>query len=117
MLACEYSTGDFEAAAVPFWEEPEGGKRCNACFELRLTETAKLAKAGGYDCFTTTLSVSPHKNAELLNKIGSRLAGEYGVEYLYSDFKKCDGYKRSIELSRQFGLYRQSYCGCLSEHG
>ena len=114
MLSCDYDTGTFEAAAEPFWEEPEGGSRCRMCFELRLGETAKRAKNGGYDCFTTTLSVSPHKNAALLNEIGDRLAGEYGVEYVYSNFKKRDGYKRSVELSKQYGLYRQSYCGCLT---
>lgn len=112
MIECDYCAEDFETAAEPFWEEPEGGKRCRACFELRLKETAKRASDGGFGYFTTTLSVSPHKDASLLNEIGSKLAGEYGVEYLCSNFKKRDGYKRSIELSRQYGLYRQSYCGC-----
>ena len=114
MLTCNYDAEAFEAAAAPFWEEPEGGQRCRACFELRLRETAKRAKEGAYDCFTTTLSVSPHKDAMLLNEIGDSLAGEYGVEYLRSNFKKRNGYKRSIELSKQYGLYRQSYCGCKS---
>lgn len=92
---------------------PEGGERCFACYELRLRETAKRAKAGGCDYFTTTLSISPLKNAAKLNEIGERLAGEYGVAWLPSDFKKKDGYKRSIELSREYGLYRQDYCGCV----
>ena len=115
MIDCGYCTEDFEDAARLFWKEPEGGRRCRACFRLRLEETAKRAKSGEFDYFTTTLSVSPHKDAALLNEIGSELAIEYGVEYLYSNFKKRDGYKRSIELSKQYGLYRQSYCGCKAE--
>lgn len=91
---------------------PEGGERCFACYELRLREAAQAAKAGGYDYFTTTLTISPLKNAQKLNEIGQRLAQEYGVEYLPSDFKKKGGYQRSIELSREHGLYRQDYCGC-----
>jgi predicted adenine nucleotide alpha hydrolase (AANH) superfamily ATPase len=79
---------------------------------LRLGETAKRAKEGGFDYFTTTLSVSPYKDAALLNEIGDKLASEYGVMYLTSDFKKHDGYKRSVDLSKQYGLYRQAYCGC-----
>ncbi len=90
----------------------EGGKRCFRCYELRLRKTASLARREGYDYFTTTLSVSPYKNAEKLNDIGEKLSVEYGVEYLYSDFKKKEGYKRSIELSREHSLYRQDYCGC-----
>jgi len=112
MLACGYDAETFCAVASPFWEEPEGGRRCQACFELRLGEAARQAKEGGYDCFTTTLSVSPHKDAALINEVGSRLAGMYGVEYLRSDFKKCGGYHRCVELSKQYSLYRQSYCGC-----
>lgn len=91
---------------------PEGGERCFACYELRLREAAQMAKAGGYDYFTTTLTISPLKNAQKLNEIGQRLALEYGVAYLPSDFKKKGGYQRSIELSREYGLYRQDYCGC-----
>jgi predicted adenine nucleotide alpha hydrolase (AANH) superfamily ATPase len=93
--------------------EPEGGNRCFVCYELRLREAAQLAKEGGYEYFTTTLSISPHKNAEKLNEIGSRLAAEYGTFYLPSDFKKKNGYKRSIELSGEYNLYRQDYCGCV----
>ena len=92
---------------------PEGGERCFKCYELRLREAAKLAKEGDYDYFTTTLSISPLKNAQKLNEIGERLAGEYGVAYLVSDFKKRNGYKRSTELSKIYGLYRQDYCGCI----
>jgi hypothetical protein len=91
---------------------PEGGARCFACYELRLRETAEYAKANGYDFFATTLSISPLKNAQKLNEIGGRLAEEYGVSYLYSDFKKKDGYKKSTELSRAYNMYRQYYCGC-----
>ena len=108
-----YDSDVFEAATRPFWDEPEGGRRCRACFQLRLGETAKRAGEGRYDFFTTTMSVSPHKNAALLNEIGSELGKKNGAKHLYSDFKKRDGYKRSIELSKQYGLYRQTYCGCL----
>ena len=92
---------------------PEGGERCFKCYHLRLSETAEMARAGKYDYFTTTLSISPLKNAEKLNEIGDALAEEYGVAYLNSDFKKKNGYKRSVELSEQYGMYRQYYCGCV----
>jgi predicted adenine nucleotide alpha hydrolase (AANH) superfamily ATPase len=92
---------------------PEGGERCFACYELRLRKTAQLALAGRYDYFTTTLTISPLKNAAKLNEIGESLANEYGVAWLPSDFKKKNGYKRSIELSREYDLYRQDYCGCV----
>jgi hypothetical protein len=91
----------------------EGGERCFKCFELRLKKTAELAKSGGYDYFTTTLTISPLKNAAKLNEIGEMLACEYGVDWLMSDFKKKNGYKRSTELSREYNLYRQDYCGCV----
>lgn len=92
---------------------PEGGERCFKCYRLRLTEAAKAAREGGFDFFTTTLSISPHKNAQKLNEIGAELAAETGVSYLFSDFKKRNGYKRSCELSAVYGLYRQDYCGCV----
>lgn len=92
---------------------PEGGKRCFFCYEDRLYETAKTAKVGLYDCYCTTLSVSPYKNAEKLNEIGSKIAEKIGVTFLPSDFKKKQGYVRSIELSKEYGLYRQNYCGCV----
>lgn len=92
---------------------PEGGERCFACYELRLRETAKQAAAGVYDYFATTLTISPLKNAKKLNEIGEALAGEYGIAWLPSDFKKKNGYKRSIELSAEYDLYRQNYCGCV----
>ena len=93
--------------------DKEGGERCFVCYRLRLEAAARQAKAGGYDYFTTTLSISPLKNAAKLNAIGEELARQYGVPYLTSDFKKKNGYKRSTELSREYGLYRQDYCGCV----
>ena len=114
ILAPDYDNAAFKQAASQYADEPEGGKRCAECFSIRLEKTAQLASAGGYDCFATTLSVSPHKNAELLNEIGDRLGAAYGVQHLRSNFKKNDGYKRSIELSKQYSLYRQLFCGCTS---
>ncbi len=92
---------------------PEGGERCYSCYEIRLEEAARAAKAMKADCFTTTLSISPYKNAEWLNEIGGRFAEKYDIPYLFSDFKKKGGYHRSIELSKEYGLYRQDYCGCV----
>ncbi len=92
---------------------PEGGERCAKCFELRLRETAKEAKERGFDLVTTSLTISPLKNAALLNEIGERVCREEGVTWLPSDFKKRGGYQRSIELSKEYGLYRQDYCGCV----
>ena len=91
----------------------EGGERCFVCYELRLAETAWRAREAGADYFTTTLTISPLKNAAKINEIGERISGQYGVAFLPSDFKKKDGYKRSIELSREYDLYRQDYCGCV----
>lgn len=91
----------------------EGGDRCFKCYELRLEKAAAAAKNGGFDYFTTTLSISPHKNAAKLNEIGEKLSEKYGVNYLFSDFKKRGGYKRSCELSAEYELYRQNYCGCV----
>jgi len=102
----------FRAAARGLENEPEGGARCTECFKLRLGRTAQAAKEGGFDFFATTLTVSPHKNAPLINAIGAALAQSSGVGWLPSDFKKKDGYRRSIELSREYGLYRQAWCGC-----
>lgn len=96
---------------------PEGGERCFVCYEIRLREAAEMAKQLKLDYFTTTLSISPLKNAEKLNEIGERLAAEYGIPYLNSDFKKRGGYQRSIELSHEYGLYRQDYCGCVFPAG
>ena len=112
VIAGEYLPESFYDAVKGLENEREGGARCKKCFELRLAYTAKAAKDGGFDCFATTLTLSPLKNAALINEIGERLADEYGVKYLCSDFKKREGYKRSIELSREYSLYRQNYCGC-----
>ena len=103
---------EFEAVARGYETEPEGGERCTRCFILRLEETARQAAAGGFDYFGTTLTVSPHKDAAVLNKIGEALGQKYGVKWLPSDFKKRNGYLRSIQLSKEYGLYRQEYCGC-----
>ena len=112
-LEGEYQPERFYQAVKGLEAIPEGGERCFACYALRLREAAKVAKENGADYFTTTLSISPLKKAEKLNEIG-RLAGEeYGVSYLPSDFKKRGGYQRSIVLSREYGLYRQNYCGCI----
>ena len=112
MLDCDYDSCAYQKAVDGLENEPEGGKRCKVCFALRLAYTAKKAKELGFDVFATSLTVSPHKNSEVINKIGSELAKQYGVEYLESNFKKQDGYKRSIELSKKNNLYRQNYCGC-----
>lgn len=112
-VAGNYDSDKFYAMAKGLEMVPEGGERCFKCYELRLRESAEMAKQGGFDYFTTTLSISPLKNAKKLNEIGERLADEYGVKYLNSDFKKKNGYKRSTELSKEYGLYRQDYCGCV----
>lgn len=108
-----YEPEKFYELAKGLEHEPEGGKRCERCFELRLREAAKIAREGGYDYFTTTLSISPLKNAKLLNEIGEAIAKEYGLSHLPSDFKKKEGYKHSVELSKEYDLYRQNYCGCI----
>lgn len=109
----EYDKERFYHMSRGLEELQEGGERCFRCYALRLEETAALAKKLGCDWFTTTLSISPMKNAKKLNEIGEELGRVYGVNYLPSDFKKKDGYKRSVELSKIFGLYRQDYCGCV----
>lgn len=111
-IAGHYDRERFYEMAAGLEHLKEGGERCLKCYELRLREAAELAKKGEFDYFTTTLSISPLKNADRLNEIGIKLAAEYGLKYLQSDFKKKNGYKRSIELSKEFGLYRQDYCGC-----
>lgn len=111
-IAGAYEKDKFYVMAKGLEGIKEGGQRCFGCYALRLEETARVAREGEFDYFTTTLSISPLKNAEKLNEIGNKLAEKYGVSYLPSDFKKKNGYKRSIELSREYGLYRQDYCGC-----
>ena len=108
-----YNPKDFFSAVKGLEKEPEGGKRCVECFKLRLEASAKTAKEIGADYFATTLTISPLKNAYALNEIGAQFADKYGVNWLYSDFKKREGYKRSIQLSREYDLYRQNYCGCV----
>ncbi len=108
-----YDTDRFYEMARGMEQLPEGGERCFKCYELRLREAAILAAEGSFDYFTTTLSISPLKNAAKLNEIGERLAAEYKTVYLPSDFKKRNGYKRSVELSEEYGMYRQNYCGCV----
>ena len=115
-LAGHYDPQEFFEMAKGLEAVPEGGERCFKCYRLRLEEAAKKAKEGGYDYFTTTLSISPLKNAAKLNEIGQELAALYGVSYLPSDFKKRGGYQRSIELSREYELYRQNFCGCVYSH-
>ena len=111
-LAGDYDRHRFFDMAKGMEHLLEGDERCFACYRLRLEEAARMAKEGEFDYFTSTLSISPMKNAEKLNEIGTDLAVQYKVAYLPSDFKKKNGYKRSIELSKEYGLYRQDYCGC-----
>ena len=113
LLPCEYNNQAFREISRGVEDVPEGGERCLACFRLRLKRAAEEAKKRGFDYFTTSLSISPLKNAEALNRIGEEVGKELGVTHLPSDFKKKDGYKRSLELSREYGLYRQDYCGCV----
>ncbi len=113
LLLGKYDPERFFAMAKGLEEVPEGGERCFACYRLRLLEAAVAAAEGGFDYFTTTLSISPLKNAEKLNAIGRELSDTCKVAYLYSDFKKKNGYKRSVELSQEYQLYRQDYCGCV----
>ena len=113
LLPCAYDHEAFSSFAQNMADCPEGGDRCLACFALRLNETARQAKAHGFEYFTTTLSVSPHKNADNVNRIGEAAGREAGVKYLMADFKKKNGYLRSLQLSKEFDLYRQDYCGCL----
>lgn len=112
-LSTDYEPEIFYETVKGHEQDREGGQRCFLCYELRLREAAKYASEGGYDYFTTTLSISPMKNAEKLNETGRRISEETGIAYLYSDFKKRNGYKRSVELSERYQLYRQDYCGCI----
>lgn len=112
-LEGNYDKAAFFAMAKGLENCPEGGERCFGCYELRLREAAVMAKQGNFDYFTTTLTISPMKNAEKLNEIGQKMADEYGVTLLPSDFKKKNGYRRSVELSAEYQLYRQDYCGCI----
>lgn len=113
LLECPYDGEAFQALAQGLEDAPEGGARCMRCYRLRLEHTARLAKELGFDYFTTTLSISPLKDAQALNRIGEGLAQQYGVAHLPADFKKKDGYKLSVQRSKEYGLYRQDYCGCI----
>ncbi|MDO4316706.1 MAG: epoxyqueuosine reductase QueH [Lachnospiraceae bacterium] len=113
LLVGDYRPEAFYGAVRGLEQEPEGGARCEVCYRLRLREAFREAKERGFDYVTTTLSISPLKSAEKLNAIGKELSEEYGIPYLYSDFKKKGGYQRSVELSREYGLYRQNFCGCV----
>ena len=113
LIVAEYDPQEFFAAAQGLETEPEGGARCDKCFDLRLSKSAQYAAQKGFDYFATTLTVSPHKNAPLINSIGEGLAAQFGVPWLPSDFKKRDGYLRSIRLCQEYGIYRQCWCGCL----
>lgn len=113
IIVAENNPKDFYEYVKDRKDDYEGGESCYKCYELRLRETAKLAKEKGYDYFSTSLSISPHKNSKWLNEIGANLEDEFGIKYLFSDFKKKNGYKSSIELSSKYNLYRQDYCGCI----
>ena len=113
LIEGNYDPNDFFDISSGLESEPERGKRCYKCYNLRLEETARIADQYNFDYFCTTLTLSPHKNSNWINEIGSILDKKYNSTYLYSDFKKKNGYKRSIELSREYNLYRQDYCGCI----
>ena len=112
IISGRYAPDEFKSISEGLEELPEGSTRCKECYRLRLRECAKIAKEKNFDYFTTTLSISPYKNADWLNSIGKEEGDGVGIQYLFSDFKKKNGYKRSCELSQEYGLYRQSYCGC-----
>lgn len=112
-MDCDYDNDTWKEKTKYLSEELEGGKRCSVCFGIRLKYTAQKALEEGFDYFGTTLTVSPHKNSQLINKIGGSIGESLGIKFLYSDFKKKEGYKKSIEFSKQYNLYRQDYCGCL----
>ena len=113
ILDCDYDNDIYEKKIKGYEDCPERGARCTICFNLRLEKTAQLAAYHNYDYFCSTLTVSPYKNAKLINEIGENLSKKYNIKWLYSDFKKADGYKKSIQLSKEYNLYRQDYCGCI----
>ena len=112
IIDCDYDNDKYESLIKGYEDCPERGQRCTICFNLRLEKTAKMASELKYDYFCSTLTVSPYKNSKLINEIGEKLGEKYNIKWLYSDFKKEDGYKKSIELSHKYNLYRQNYCGC-----
>ncbi len=113
MIVADYEVKRWLQLVRGLEDVPEGGKRCEVCFRMRLEQTARFARENNYDAFTTVMSISPHKNADLLNRIGNELSQEFGVDYIEANFKKKDGFKRSVELSKKYNLYRQNYCGCI----
>ncbi len=113
LIEGRYEPSEFFEAVKGLEKEPEGGNRCRICYEMRLREAAEYALSGGYDYFATTLSISPLKKSDILNEIGEKIAMKYGICHLPSDFKKKDGYKQSVELSKEYNLYRQNFCGCI----
>ncbi len=112
VMEVPYDANEYLTAVEGLEGEPEGGNRCTKCFRLRLDKTASIAKTLGYDCFATTLTVSPHKNSVVINRVGKDIELEQKIEFIDGNFKKQDGYKKSIELAKEYNLYRQSYCGC-----
>lgn len=112
-LDCDYDNNTYNDLIKGYENCKEGGNRCSICFNLRLEKTAKIAKENNYDYFCSTLTVSPHKNSKLINEIGLTLSNKYKIKWLYSDFKKNEGFKQSIQLSKKYELYRQDYCGCI----
>lgn len=112
IIDCDYDNDLYESSIKGLENEPERGRRCEVCFKLRLEKTAMIAKKKGYDYFGTTLTVSPYKNCSMINEIGLFISNKLDIKFLISDFKKRNGYKRSIELSHEYNLYRQNYCGC-----
>lgn len=113
IVEAEYDNQKFEELVKGLEDLPEGGERCKKCYKLRLEKTADFAKQNGFDYFTTTLTVSPYKHSATLNQIGGEVAERFGIKYLFSDFKKENGYQNSIEISKKYNLYRQDYCGCV----
>lgn len=112
-LDCDYDNDIYNNLVKGYETYPEGGERCHICFKLRLEKTAKIAKEKDYEYFCSTLTVSPHKNSKKINEIGEIIGNIYNIKWLYSDFKKNEGFKQSIELSKKYNLYRQDYCGCI----
>ncbi len=113
IMDVEYNPDEYFNIVKGLEKDKEGGSRCYKCYEMRMDKTALIAKLNNYDYFTTTLSISPYKNSKWINEIGEHLQDKYNIKYLYADFKKRNGYKKSIELSKEYNLYRQNYCGCI----
>lgn len=113
VIDLDYDTQEFTSKVVGHEQDHEGGERCRLCFQLRLDKTAQYAKQHGFDIFATTLSVSPYKNTKVINEVGQEVSLKYNIKFLDGNFKKQDGYKKSIEFAKKYNLYRQNYCGCM----